>query len=356
MDVHSITCPLTVADTSKIKFLINPSLNDSTISLAGKTYQDAKGVNYLGSITIHPYESAVLIETGTSANPPTVSMSGNQTITVSSTSVYATATWASGHTGAYQWTKTSGIGSITSPTSSSTGLTGLSGTSVFRCTVTQDDGQTAFGEVTITVTATNISPTANAGTDQTIQLPTNSVTLSGTGADTDGTITSYSWSKVSGGSATITNASSATTTITGLTQGTYVFQLQVTDNQGATGIDQITIIVKPADIPPTANAGSDQTITTRSVYLSGSGTDSDGSITGYSWSEVSGGSYLINDPTIFNPTISGLSEGTYIFRLTVTDNQGATGSDDVQVKVLVPLIITSGHTFNLNLPTILINK
>ena len=54
----------------------------------------------------------------------------------------------------------------------------------------------------------NIPPTANAGTDQTITLPTNTVSLSGSGTDPDGTISSYSWTKISGpASGTITNAS-----------------------------------------------------------------------------------------------------------------------------------------------------
>ena len=82
--------------------------------------------------------------------------------------------------------------------------------------------------------APNQSPTANAGADKVISLPTNSVTLTGSGSDPDGSIASYAWSKVSGGSATINNPSSATTTISGLVQGSYIFRLTVTDNGGAT--------------------------------------------------------------------------------------------------------------------------
>src|SRR6185312_4727022 len=94
---------------------------------------------------------------------------------------------------------------------------------------------------------TNVPPTANAGTDQTITLPTSQVTLTGSGTDSDGSIGSYSWSKVSGGTATITSASSATTTVTGLAAGVYVFRLTVTDNSGATGTDDVQVTV---NIPP----------------------------------------------------------------------------------------------------------
>lgn len=96
----------------------------------------------------------------------------------------------------------------------------------------------------------NIAPTANAGVDQSITLPTSSIVLSGSGNDSDGTITTYLWEKVSGGTATIVTPSSATTSVTGLIQGTYVFRLTVTDNGFLTGTDNITITVNPEPAPP----------------------------------------------------------------------------------------------------------
>jgi hypothetical protein len=94
----------------------------------------------------------------------------------------------------------------------------------------------------------NQAPTANAGTDQSINLPANSVTLTGSGTDADGTIASYAWSKLSGGAATITSPSSASTTVTGLAQGSYTFRLTVTDNGGATATDDVIINVN-ASVP-----------------------------------------------------------------------------------------------------------
>ena len=89
----------------------------------------------------------------------------------------------------------------------------------------------------VTVNPANIPPIANAGQDQSITLPTNSLTFSGSGRDTDGTISSYSWTKISGPSSyTITNAASPGTTVTGLVQGVYQFRLTVTDNNGATDL------------------------------------------------------------------------------------------------------------------------
>lgn len=101
-----------------------------------------------------------------------------------------------------------------------------------------------------TLVGGNSAPTADAGTDITITLPTNSTTLSGSGTDTDGTIASYSWSQISGTSATIVSPSSASTNITGLTtSGARVFRLTVTDDDGATDTDDITVTVNAAPTP-----------------------------------------------------------------------------------------------------------
>ncbi len=44
----------------------------------------------------------------------------------------------------------------------------------------------------------NIPPTANAGSNITLTLPVTSTTLTGSGSDPDGTISTYAWSRVSG--------------------------------------------------------------------------------------------------------------------------------------------------------------
>ena len=89
------------------------------------------------------------------------------------------------------------------------------------------------------------TPIANAGSDQTITLPTNSVTLDGSAStDIGGTITSYAWSQISGpNTATLGTPNNVTTSASGLIAGTYVFNLLVTDNNSNTSSDQVSIIV-----------------------------------------------------------------------------------------------------------------
>ncbi len=188
--------------------------------------------------------------------------------------------------------------------------------------------------------ASNTPPIADAGIDQSITLPTSSVSMAGAASDPGGSVSSTLWSFVSGPSTpTITNPNSLNTGITGLSSaGTYIFSLLVTDNQGATDTDSMQVTVSAAaNSSPTANAGPNQSITlpTSSITMAGSSSDSDGTISSNLWSFVSGPS----TPTITNPSslttgVTGLSSaGTYVFRLTATDNLGATGTDTMNVTV-----------------------
>lgn len=260
----------------------------------------------------------------------------------------------------YAWTKQSGpAATLTNSNTSTLQLTGLvAGTYVFRLTVTDNSGATAFDEATVTVTAANQAPVANAGPDKSIQLPTTSTTLPGSGSDVDGSISSYLWSKVSGPSATLTNTTTNTLSLSGLVQGSYVFRLTVTDNSSAIGSDDVALTVQAANIAPVANAGPARTITlpVNSLTLTGSGTDSDGSIASYLWEKVSGGTATLTNQTTSALSLSALVQGSYVFRLTVTDNNGASHSATTTVTVLPVAtnqspVADAGSDFGITLPT-----
>lgn len=98
----------------------------------------------------------------------------------------------------------------------------------------------------------NISPTANAGSDISINLPTTTASFSGSGSDADGAVTAYLWTFVSGpATPTIATPNTANTNISGLTvAGTYTFQLKVTDNNGGEGTDTMIVNVGAAVVNP----------------------------------------------------------------------------------------------------------
>jgi hypothetical protein len=186
----------------------------------------------------------------------------------------------------------------------------------------------------------NIAPLAHAGADQKIMLPNNSISLTGTGSDADGVIVSYAWTKISGPSSfNMVNANSPVTDVWGLQEGSYQFQLSVTDNDGLVGLDTVKVDVVAANLPPVADAGPDKTIAlpTNNVTLNGRGTDADGTIKEYLWSQLTGPSSAeIVSPNKPVTLINGMVGGNYAFELTVTDNLGATGKDTVIISVAEP--------------------
>ena len=102
-----------------------------------------------------------------------------------------------------------------------------------------------------TATTSNKNPVANAGADKTITLPTNSVSLTGTGTDADGTIASFAWVKINGPVGDIiVSPGTASTAINNLLQGIYTYELTVKDNLGAIDKDTLQITVNSTTALP----------------------------------------------------------------------------------------------------------
>ncbi|HEY5371623.1 MAG TPA: T9SS type A sorting domain-containing protein [Hanamia sp.] len=367
-DAHSSGSPKPITSTDSLTFLYNATTSPVTTPLPYK-YIDIKGTSYKGSITLQPYTSAVLIQNGSVAGiiaAPFVNAGKDQTIQLplNSINLSGIATDTVGKISTYQWTKISGPSAynIVNPDSAATTVSGLAqGVYNFQLTVTDNNGAIGTSTVQITVIApANIPPTSNAGPNQTITLPINNVNLSGSGSDSVGIIDTYQWTKISGPSAyNIVSPDSSSTNVSGLTQGIYTFQLTVANNYGAIGTATVQITVDSvANIPPTANAGTNQTITlpTNTVSLSGSGSETDGTISYYQWQMISGPStYNFVNSSSSVTQVTGLSQGVYTFQLTVTDNNGATGTATVQITVNaatnIPPTANAGSNQTITLPT-----
>lgn len=350
----------------------------ATIAQSTSAVTDVTGLaagTYVFQLTVTDDKGAVAtsnvtITVKTSTNQPPVAHAGyNNTVTLPLGSIRLDGSASSdpdGSIASYTWTQLGGPAStIAQPGAAATDVTGITaaGTYVFMLTVKDNSGATASSNVTVTVIAANKPPLANAGADVNITLPASTAQLSGSASsDADGTIVSYAWAKISGPAATIGQPAAASTSVTGLTEGVYVFELTVKDNQGATGTDRVTVTVHKADVPnkpPVANAGADITISqpANATQLNGSGSsDADGSIASYAWTKISGPAATISQPASAVTTITGLTEGVYIFELVVTDNQGATAADRVTVTVLKeveqpnqPPVADAGPDQNINL-------
>ncbi|MEP7232654.1 MAG: PKD domain-containing protein [Ginsengibacter sp.] len=338
--------------------------NDSGHNCADSTFNTTYGIGAYAWMLQYKRGSAP------PANQPPVANAGadvNITLPANSVQLNGNNSYDPDGTITYSWAKIAGPSqfSINNSTIVNPVLSNLvAGTYTLRLTVTDNNGATATDDINITVKAAGVNqpPVANAGPDVILVLPANSVTLNGSGTDPDGTITKYAWAQVSGPStSTISNTSTPQTTISNLVAGVYVFKLTVTDNNGATDLNQMQLTVKPGtgNQPPVADAGPDVILVlpTNSVTINGVGTDPDGTITKYAWSQVSGPSTgTISSPATSQTIISNLITGTYIFKLTVTDNNGASTSDQMQLTVKpstanLPPVANAGPDIILVLPT-----
>ncbi|MBW6462221.1 MAG: hypothetical protein K0B07_04200 [DPANN group archaeon] len=90
-----------------------------------------------------------------------------------------------------------------------------------------------------------------------------------------------------------------------------------------------TTIIKIDKTGPTVDAGTDKTTNTE-ILQTATATDTYSGVASYNWTNVSGpGIITFGAPTEETTTISADTDGTYTIRLTVTDNVGNTGYDEM---------------------------
>lgn len=245
----------------------------------------------------------------------------------------------------YNWTQTSGTSvTLSNPTSNQASFVApvltSSITLTFRLTVTDSNGKSASDTVSVTVNPVNAVPVANAGDDLAVNARV-AVVIAGSGTDADGEVTAFAWAQTAGPDVTTTGADSAQLSFTApiVSEATALtFSLTVTDNEGGTGSDDVTVTVNPAaNQSPTANAGPDQSVEgNTTVTLSGSGSDSDGTIAAYAWTQTGGAAVTLTGADTSGPSFTApvlTSTQPFTFQLTVTDNEGATATDEVTVTV-----------------------
>lgn len=279
-------------------------------------------------------------------DPPIADAGANQTITLPANTATLTgaASDPDGTIVSTLWLKIDGPagGNITSPTSLSTGITGLQeGEYTYEFRATDNDGTTNADTLVITVVPadSNIEPVADAGANQTIQLPVSLVNVDlGASYDPDGIITGYLWTFKSGPvTPVIVSASSAATEINGLLQpGDYIFRGRVQDNDGNISGDTMTVTVLPPNNPPVVQISTpDVTIQlpVNSLLIDALVDDSDGDIASILWEQTEGTAATITPTNLAATEITGLQAGKNVFKLTGTDDLGAATSAFITITV-----------------------
>ena len=150
-------------------------------------------------------------------------------------------------------------------------------------------------------------------------------------SDSDGNIALYEWDFGDGSTSSAENPSH-----TYSTGGDYNVTLTLTDDDGATSTKGIVVTA----IDPTVNQAPNAVASALSnsgtapftVNFSSSGSnDSDGNITFYEWDFGDG-----STSTQANPSHTYMVDGNFVSILTVTDNEGAKGTANVNITVDAP--------------------
>jgi predicted RNA-binding protein with TRAM domain len=249
----------------------------------------------------------------------------------------------------YLWTQTAGPAvTLSDPTAAQTTFSapvvGAGGASLtFMLRVTDGFGSEATDTCIVNITNGNLPPTADAGPDQTVNEG-DTVTLDGSNStDPDDGIASILWTQTAGPPVTLSNTTAVQPTFTAPDVGpsgkSLTFQVTVTDSGGLQATDTCIVTVSWVNLPPTADAGPDQTAGEgAAVTLDGSNsTDPDDGIASYSWSQTGGSPITLSSTTVFRPTFTapdvGPSGESLTFQLAVTDSGGLQASDSCIVNV-----------------------
>ncbi len=224
------------------------------------------------------------------------------------------------------WTLVSGVGQIADPTNPTSAVTGLgTGANTFRWTISNAPCAPSTDEVIITTTSNSV--TSAAGADQLVC--TNSSTLA---ANNPGSGTGL-WTVISG-TGTFANPNLPNSEVTGLSVGNNVFRWTISN--GACPPNQDEVNVARADQTSVANAGQDQNICTSTAILSANNPQNG---TG-TWTLVSG-TGTVTEPGNPNTTVSGLGNGSNVFRWTISNLPCAPSVDEVTISTTLSAITSN---------------
>jgi uncharacterized delta-60 repeat protein len=217
------------------------------------------------------------------------------------------------------------------------------GTYTVTFTVTDDDGGVGSDDVVVTVN--NVAPTVNAGADQTVNegAPVN---LSGAFTDPGSDTWTFNWHVVSSNGQVVADGSGQSFSFTPNDNGIYTVTFSVTDDDGGVGSDQVVVTVN--NVPPTADAGPDQTVTAGTlVTLNGNYSDPGSADTfQFTWHVVSSNGQSVADGHGQSFSFAPSAAGTYTVTFSVSDDDGGTGSDTAVVTV-----VSSGFEVTITGPT-----
>lgn len=218
----------------------------------------------------------------------------------------------------------------------------------FSLRVDDPHGATDTDVVRVQVTYLNRSPSADAGAAQAVSEGA-TASQTGSASDPDGNMLTIQWTQVSGPAVALLNDQTLTVSFAAPAvtreEADVVLRMLASDAYGGSASDEVTIRVANVNRPPTAEAPTNMSVPEESpVSLIGQAVDPDSEEQGdlvYQWVQTAGPAVVLGgsganvDFTAPIVTAGGDPEAreTLTFELTVTDPNGASDTDTVDVVV-----------------------
>ncbi len=213
-----------------------------------------------------------------------------------------------------------------------------------RLEIQNDKLQTTSATVTINVGGNPPAATASVNpSNGSIPL---AVTFTGTGTAGSNPVNKYEWDFQGDGIFDFTSTTTGTTTFTYTSAGTFNAVFRVTDTAGLTATAAATATaVRPGpEGSPTATITAPNAPQTRTapstVNFNGTGVDPGGSIAKYEWDFNGDGTYEYSSTTTASTSFSYTSPGVFTAAFRVTDNEGKTGTDTVDITINIAASLT----------------
>jgi hypothetical protein len=223
-----------------------------------------------------------------------------------------------------------GVLTGTAPTLTYTPASNYNGADSFTFTVSDGNGGSATGTVSIAVAAVNDAPVANA---QSVTTPRDTpIRFTVDASDVDGDALTYVLPSTASGTLTPIAGGVYEFTPTAGYAGTNTITYRVTDPAGATASATMTFVVTATNRAPSATAQTVSVAEDQSVAIALSATDPDGDALTYSVGTPASGRLSGTAPALTytpNPNFHGTDRFSY----TVTDPAGLTATTTVSITV-----------------------
>ena len=213
----------------------------------------------------------------------------------------------------------------------------FNGTDTINYNIADGNGGVATGTLTITVTAVNDNPAANADSATTSEdVPLTNIDVLSNDTDVDGDTLSVTGASATSGTVTVNPDGTLNYTPSADFNGTDTISYDIADGNGGTDTGTLTITVTAVNDNPVTNADTATTsedVALNNIDVLGNDTDIDGDTLSVTGASAANGTVTVNPDGTLNYTPNGNFNGTDTISYDIADGNGGTDTGTLTITV-----------------------